>query len=279
LIDANHFVVTDWRDSFSGTPNIFAAGSLTAQSSSPTLLGTYAFTEAGATTAAAQQVAGGILTCGSTGTLDVIPLGGTALSNQPINAACAAPANGRAVIAISGTSTAGISQFAAYPTLDQGLYLIEVDGGLAGTSGPSGAGVARQQTLSTPLTNSAFSGKYASNFLATTALGDQNFAAQVISDGVSALSGAADVNSLNSTAVPPVGAPSSNAGLTGSFTSSPDGRFPLTLTIAPAAGQPTPEITTLHSACYIVDVNTCLLLGLDTTAPGTGLLLLQNTGL
>lgn len=279
LIDANHFVVTDWRDSFSGTPNIIVAGYLTAQPSSPSISGTYVFTEAGATSSAQPQVAGGILTCGSTGTLDVTPLNGTALSGQPITDSCTAPANGRGVIAISGVSTAGINQFAAYPTLDQGLYLIELDGGSTGTSGPSAAGVALQQTLSTPISNSALSGTYASSFNASTALGPQNFAAQIVSDGISTLSGIADVNFFNTTAVPPIGTPSLNAALAGSFTAGAEGRFPMTLTIGPASGQPTPEFTTLPSACYVVDANTCLLLGLDTTAPGTGLLRIQNTGL
>ena len=279
LIDANHFVVTDWRDSFSGTPNIIVGGYLTAQPSSPSISGTYAFAAAGATSSAQPQVAGGILTCGSTGTLEVTPLNGTALSDQPITDTCTAPANGRGTIAISGASTAGINQFAAYPTLDQGLYLIELDGGSAGISGPSGTGVALQQTLSTPISNSALVGNYASSFHADTALGPQDLAAQIVSDGISTLSGVADVDFFNVTAAPPTGTASLNAALSGSFTAGANGRFPMTLTIVPATGQPTPEFTTLHSACYIVDANTCLLLGLDTTAPGTGLLRLQNTGL
>ena len=279
LIDANHFVVTDWRDSFSGTPNIIVGGYLTAQPSSPSISGTYAFTEAGATSSTLPQVAGGILPCGSTGTLEVTPLNGTALSNQPITGTCTAPANGRGIIAISGASTAGINQFAAYPTLDQGLYLIELDGGAAGSSGPSGAGVALQQTLSTPISNSALVGNYASSFHADTPLGPQDFSARIVSDGISTLSGVADVGFFNTTAVPPIGTPSLNATLAGSFTAGADGRFPMTLTIVPATGQPTPEFTTLHSACYFVDANMCLLLGLDITAPGTGLLRLQNTGL
>jgi hypothetical protein len=278
LIDANHFAITDWRDP------VIVAGYLTLQPSTPSVSGTYAFTEAGAaaptsTTAAAQpQVAGGILTCGSPGTLDVTPLGGTPVNNVPISSViCNAPANGRGLITISGTTNAGISQFAAYPTVDQGLYLIELDGGSAGTSGPSGAGVALQQTISIPISNpaSVLTGKYASSFLASTALGSQNFAAQIISDGVSTLSGAADLNSFDATATPPVGTPSSNAALTGSFTTGTNGRFPLMLTITPAAGLP----THINPACYVVDANTCLLLGLDATAPGAGILQLQNTGL
>jgi hypothetical protein len=279
LIDATHFVVTDWRDSAFGIPPVIVAGYFTAQPSSPAVSGTYAFTEAGATTAAQPQVAGGIFTCGSTGTLDVTPLGAAPTTNQAITVACTAPTAGRGLITLSGAGPTGISKFAAYPTLDRGLALIELDGGLAGASGPSGAGVALQQTLPAPISASAFSGNYASNFLASTALGSQAFAAQVVSDGVSTLSGVADVDSFNATATPPAGTLSFGATLTGSFTAGANGRFPLALTITPATGQPTPSPATIKPACYIVDANTCLLLGLDATAPGTGILQLQQTGL
>jgi hypothetical protein len=287
LIDANHFMVIDWQDasgSYTRAPFFLIGGYLTVQPASPSLSGTFAFTEAGATTAGQPQVAGGILTCGSpSGTLDVVPLGGTALSNPAVTAACTAPMNGRGLITISGATTggtAGITQFAAYPTLDRGFYLIELDGAAPGTSGPfgpSGAGVAFQQTLTQPISASAFNGKYASSFTASTAQGSQAFTAQINSDG-SNVTGTADINSFNTTA-PAAGVPSSNAALTGSFTARSDGRFPLALTIIPAAGQPPPQITSLNPACYFVDANTCLLLGLDATAPGTGILQLQNTGL
>jgi hypothetical protein len=272
VIDATHLVVIDWRDS------VIATGYLTAQPPSPAVSGPYAFTEAGATAAAQPQVAGGIFTCGSTGTLDVTPLGGTLTTNQAITAACTAPTSGRSQITLSGAGSTGISQFAAYPTLDQGLYLIELDGGSTGTSGPSGAGVALQQTLTAPILVSAFSGSYASNFLASTAQGSETFAAKIVSDGISTLSGTTDANTFNTTAAPP-GTPSLGATLTGSFTAGTNGRFPLTLTLAPATGQPTPSPATINPACYIIDANTCLLLGLDATAPGTGILLLQQTGL
>ncbi len=280
LIDANHFVVTDWRDSFAGTPPALVGGYMTIQPPSASLSGAYAFSETGATTAAQPQVAGGILTCGSTGVLDVTPLGSTPVSGQAISATCSAPANGRGIIAVSGGVTAGISQFAAYPTLDKGIYLLELDGGSAGTSGPSGAGVALRQTLSTPISASSLSGSYASNFAASTAVGTENFSGQIVSDGISALSGTAYVNSFNATAAPPAGTPSSGATLTGSaFTAGSSGRFPITLIFTPATGQPTPQITTIPAACYLVDANTCLLLGVNAIAPGTGVLLLQNTGL
>lgn len=288
-IDASHFVVTDWRDTAFGTPPIIVGGYFTAQPSSPSFTGTYAFTEAGATAipTAQPQVAGGIFTCGLTGLLDVVPLGGTALSNAPITTAtCTPPANGRGLIQLSGASTGGIGQFAAYPTLDQGLYLIELDGGAAGTSGPSGAGVALQQTsvvqqiLAAASPASAFIGPYASNFIATTASGTENFTAQIVSDSVSAITGElVDINSFNTAATPPAGTPSLGAAVSGTYTANPDGRFPVMLTFTPAQNQPTPVNSTLNTLCYIVDVNACLLLGSDPTAPGTGVLLLQNTGL
>jgi hypothetical protein len=279
LIDANHFVVTDWQDALAGSPAVLIGGYLTAQPASPSLSGTYAFTEAGTTATAQTQVAGGIFTCGSTGTLDVIPLGGTAVSDAPVSATCSAPANGRGLIGISGGTTAGISQFAAYPTLDQGAYLIELDGGATGTSGPAGAGVALPQTLTAPISASSFTGSYASSYATNTALGSQDLVGQITSDGAAVISGTVDVNSFNSTAAPPVGSPSSGATVAGSFTAGSNGRFPLALTLTPATGQPSPEITSINPVCYIVDANTCLLLGLDTTAPGTGILQFQNTGL
>src|SRR5208282_83096 len=95
FIDATHFVVTDVVDSYAGSPSVIVSGYMTIQPSSPSISGTYAFTEAGATTAAQPQVAGGIFTCGSTGTLDVVPLAGVGLNDQTINATCSALANGR----------------------------------------------------------------------------------------------------------------------------------------------------------------------------------------
>jgi hypothetical protein len=284
LIDRNHYVVTDLSDLFFGTPPVIISGSLVAQPSSTALSGTYAFTEAAETAAPTPraQAAGGIFTCGSAGTLDVTPLGGTAISSQAITVACSTPANasGRGLFSISGANPTGIAQFAEYPTLDQGLYLIELDGGAAGTSGPSGAGVARPSTLTPPIAASAFDGKYASNFLATTSMGVEAFAGQIGSDGVSLLSGTADVNSFNASA-PPLGAgtPSLNATLGGSFTAGANGRFPLMLTITPAAGQPAPELSHINPVCYVLDASTCLLLGVDPTAPGIGILELQDTGL
>jgi hypothetical protein len=267
MIDASHFVITDFRDSGS----LIIGGYMVAQPASLVISGTYAFTETGATASPSPQpqVAGGIFTCGSGGTLDVTPLVGTSTANQAISSACTGPTNGRALITISGAGTTGIGKFAAYPTLDMGLQLVEID-----TAGPFGAGVALQQTVHTPVPASVFSGKYASNFLASTAQGIEGFAGQVDSDGASILlSSLADINSFNTTSN--VGTPSSNVSLSGSYIAPPNsnGRFPLTLNFATLTPQ------TIKPACYVVDSNTCLLLGLESTTPGVGILQLQNLGL
>jgi len=86
-------------------------------------------------------------------------------------------------------------------------------------------------------------------------------------------------NSFN-VAPPATGTPSLNATLaTGSFTGPANGRFPLMLNIQPAAGQPVPQVQSINPVCYILDANTCLLLGLDKTAPGIGILQLQSPGI
>jgi hypothetical protein len=196
------------------------------------------------------------------------------LVNQPITATCGAPVNGRGSLTISGATAAGISQFAAYPNGNQGFYLLELDAGTSGT------GLALQQTIAPPFLASALNGPYASTFKASTTIGSQSFAAQIVSDATtSALTGTMDVSSFDMTAAPPAATSSLGATLSGSYAAAPSGRFPLTITIVPATGQPSPQVTTLNQACYLVDANTCLLLSLDPAATGTGILLLQNTGL
>jgi hypothetical protein len=75
-------------------------------------------------------------------------------------------------------------------------------------------------------------------------------------DDVSNLSGTADVSSFTVTAALPAANSSSSPSLAGSFSAASSGRFPLTLTVAPASGRPAPEFTTSNPACYIVDTNT-----------------------
>jgi hypothetical protein len=256
-------------------PPVIIIGNMVAQPATPTITRSFVFTESGANTAAQQQVAGGVIACGGTGVLDVVPLGAAATLNQPITSTCGAPAAGRAVISIAGAGSTGITKFAAYPTVDRSLQLIELDGG---STGPTGAGVALQQT-SSAITAAAIHGDYGGEYSERTARGTETFGGQVILNGVSGVSGTADVNSFNATATPPTGTSSLGASLTGAFVANANGRFPMTFTITPAAGQPAPEFGTINTACYIMDANTCLLLGLDNTAPGTGILQMQKTGL
>jgi len=144
-----------------------------------------------------------------------------------------------------------------------------------------------QQTLIPPIGVANFLGNYASSLLMNTTQGLETLTGQIISDGIANLaagtsgSGTLDVNSFNTTNVPP-GKPSLNATLaTGSFTADPsgNGRFPLKLNIQPAAGQPPLQVPSINPVCYILDANTCLLLGLEPTAPGTGILQLQRPGI
>ena len=111
----------------------------------------------------------------------------------------------------------------------------------------------------------------------STPLGIEGFVGQIISDGNSMLSGTADVNTFVTN--PPLGTPSINTILLGSFSASDNGRFPLSFTITAVAGQPTPEIHRIDGACYVVDAKACLFLDTDTPAPATGILQLQQTGL
>jgi len=284
MVDRYHYVVLQAADA-----NFTLAGNLTVffdpillNQGPPTLSGpVFAFTESGESGSAVPQVAGGILMCDPSGMqtslLDVTPLNGPAIVNQPINVMCTDPGpNGRGSMALTGT-TGNISQFAVYPTADEGgrnLQLIEVDSG-----GPSGAGVALPQTVSAPsATNnvlaSVLSGNYAASFLADTPQGIEGFSGRIVSDGVSALSGTLDVNSLNVTANPLVATPLAGSAVSGSYAvpANSPGRFTLMLNIA------TPMPQAINPVCYIVDENTCLLLGLDTAAPGVGVLQLQNLG-
>jgi len=275
-IDNAHFVVTD-LDAFTETPSTIIGGHLTAQPSSPSVSGTYAFTLTGATATAQPQVVGGILTCGSAGVLDIVPLSGTPLTNQSVSASCGPVSNGRGVIALTGAASSGINQFAAYPTVDPGTYVIELDGGATGTSGSSGFGLTLQQTLTQPIAASALNGNYASTYNATTALGSQAFAGVASANGTSALNGTVDVDSFNANSN--IATPSLGATISGTYTASTNGRFQFPLVIAPATGQPAAQVPNLNFACYVVDSNTCLLLDLDATALGTGILQLQNLGL
>jgi len=285
MIDAQHFILVGTLSNTDNSPNAFVSGYMTAQPASPAISGSYAFTERGGANAnfMQSQFAGGIFTCGSGGALDVIAQGGTQVLQQAVTSTtCTAPSGGRGLISLSGTGGTGISQFAAYPTVDRGLQLIELDGGGQGTGGPSGAGAALQQSLQNPISTGDLSGNYAANLLAAvnfsdSTVGYQGFAGQIVSGGVSHLTGTLDVNDVDTSTLQST--QSLNSSLTNSsYTADNSGRFPMSVsfnTSAPPAGQPIP-LSTIQAICYLVDTKTCLLLGTDIAAPGRGIMQLQS---
>jgi hypothetical protein len=251
MVDKSHYLVLQRTDN-----ELVAAGQLIAQPSSPTLSGSYAFTEAGMTAANVPVAAGGVFTCGSTGTMDVATLGGAAASKESITAACVSPANGRGTITLTGTS-GGIGKFAAYPTVDSNLQLVEIDNG-----GPYG---------STAISAAPFKDNYAVNLFAWTSGGLESLSGQLTADGVSALTGTAGVSQFNlsKNAI----TPSTNVALTGAYTADPSGRFPGALNLATSTAQ------SLGSVYYYADANNILYLSTDAANPATGLLKKQTLDL
>jgi hypothetical protein len=266
MIDASHFAVigvtSDGKNNF--------AGYLVAEPASPTLSGTYGFTENGASANGASAstpskplAVGGIFTCGATGVLDVAGAG-TATTNQPINAACVNPtAAGRGTIAISGAGSTNVASFAAYPTVDSTLQLIELDGGSAGSSGPVGAGVAYPQTVTSP-TGSVFDGSYGADFVNYGSTDDLSFVGLLAADGNSTLTGTVDENTVQIS--PATATPTTGVTATGSFNANANGRFTGSLT------EPAP----INGAFYVLSNSEILFLETDSATPGTGALELQQ---
>jgi hypothetical protein len=258
MIDANHFAVigitSDGQNNF--------AGYLVAQPATPALSGTYGFIENGASATAAPLAVGGVFTCGSTGTLDVVGAG-AATTDQPITAACVNPTTaGRGTIAISGAGSTGVNSFAVYPTVDSNLQLIEID---ASSAGPVGTGVAYPQTAASPAA-SIFDGSYGVDFVNYGSSDDLSFVGLLASDGASALAGTVDENDFQLS--PATASPTTGVAASGSFTAGANGRFTGSLAgIAP---------TSISGAFYVLSNNTILFLETDDATPGAGVLELQN---
>lgn len=258
MVDKNHYIVIQDTDNFSVT-----SGYLTAQPASPSISGGYAFTEAGVSASNAPMAAGGVFTCGSTGTMDVTTQGGTPQSKESIQASCTAPSNGRGLVSVIGT-TGGISKFAAYPTTDMGLQLVEID-----NNGPTGAGVAwPQQTAA--ISASTLNGVYASDLLINNTAGLESVIAPISADGVSSVSSTsgsqqADTSqlTLSTSSVAKV----LNTPLTGTYSADASGRFSGSLNLASS---------TLGTEYYVADAGRTLLMATDAANPGTGIMLKQS---
>ena len=258
MVDKNHYILIQDTDNFSVT-----SGYLTAQPASPSISGGYAFTEAGVSASNAPMAAGGVFTCGSTGTMDVTTQGGTPQSKASIQATCTAPSNGRGLVSVTGT-TGGISKFAAYPTTDMGLQLVEID-----SNGPAGAGVAWPQQT-TAISASTLNGVYASDLLINNTAGLESVVAPISADGVSSVSSTsgsqeADTSQLmlsTSSVVPVLNTP-----LTGTYNADASGRFSGSLNLAGS---------TLSTEYYVADASHTLLMTTDAANPGTGIMRKQS---
>jgi hypothetical protein len=258
MADKNHYLLVQDTDNFSVT-----SGYLTAQPASPSISGGYAFTEAGVSASNAPMAAGGVFTCGSTGTMDVTTQGGTPLSKESIQASCTAPSNGRGLVSVTGT-TGGISKFAAYPTTDMGLQLVEID-----SNGPAGAGVAWPQQT-TAISASTLNGVYASDLLINNTAGLESVVAPILADGVSSVSstsGSQEADTSQLTLSTSSGAVALNTPLTGTFSADASGRFSGSVNLAGS---------TLGTEYYLVDASHALLMTTDAANPGTGTMRKQS---
>jgi len=239
--------------------NGLTAGSALAQGSGPfsnaSLSGNFAFTVAGKS-ATGSLVAGGLFTTDGNGNIttsvvDVNDAG--AVTNGTPTGAYAVASNGRATLTLNTGGVGGLSQFAVYLTQNQGALIFELDSGLTS----SGAVWAQTGAVSA----STFKGNYSANFDGNSN-GELDWVGQVVSDGVSALSGTVDVNQFASSALTP------DAAVTGTFTANSSGRFTGTLDMSPTG--------TRQEIFYVVNSSTALFIDVDSNSEGSGLLQLQQ---
>ncbi len=243
------------------------AGSVLAQGptafSTSSLSGNFGFTVAGQdftnTTATVPLVAGGVFITDGNGNLT----GGTGdvndggiVSTVPVGATSnyTVASNGRGVLNFLGGVIGGPSQFAFYLTANQGALVLELDTNLttSGTAFVQSAGVSA----------STFMGNYAWNFDAAALGAEEDSVGQVVSDGVSALTGKVNTNQ------PQSGTLASGDALTGAFTASSNGRFAATMT--------TNTTAIVQGVFYVLGCTEGLFLELDPIIQGTGLLQLQQ---
>jgi hypothetical protein len=273
MVDKGHFVLLAADTNY----NLAGSGAGFVQPTSTTgLSGDYAFTEASYTggNPGAPLSTGGSFSCDSfgnlTGTFDIALVayknGQPSLknANEPVTGSCGiADDLGRSVIDISGETLGGLTQLVSYPTASQGFLLLTA----ASKTSASGSGIAQSQASG--ISASTFTGSYAANLqVFDTGPSDyfiQNVdvIGQIVADGVSQLSGKADVDQYS---YDTGGVLTPNAVVSGSFTEGANGRFTGSLNAAPEA---TNEIF------YVVDGSTVLTLRTDGFG-GTGVLQLQT---
>lgn len=239
-------------------------GSALTQGSAPTfslasLSGSYAFTASGKSGSGALAIGGLLGFDGNgnvtAGTMLDVNNAGTVASGSPTGTYTVA-ANGRCTVTLSA-ATGGVAQFAMYLAANQDPQMLELDSGL------TSSGTAISQTSS--ISAATFKGSYAGVLDFTTSSGERDADAEITSDGVSSLTGTADLNTFGGSS--PL---RSNTTLTGSFTANSHGRFPGSLTLS------TTPVTSLNEIFYVVNSSTVLVADMDSTSPGTGQLQLQQ---
>jgi len=239
--------------------NGLTAGAALAQGSGPfsntSLSGNFAFTVAGKS-ATGSLVGGGLFTSDGNGniTSSVVDVNdvGAVTNGTPLGTYTVA-SNGRGTLTLATGGVGGLSQFAVYLTQNQGVLIFELDSGL------TSSGTAWAQTGA--ISASTFKGNYSANFDGNSS-GEVDFVGQVVSDGVSALSGKVDINQYGSSTLTP------GATLTGTFAANSSGRFTGTLDTSPTG--------TRQEIFYVVNSSTALFIDVDGNSEGSGLLQLQQ---
>jgi predicted small lipoprotein YifL len=222
------------------------------------MTGSYVFTLTGMSSTGS-LVAGGVFTADGNGNItasDVDVNNAGTVTNGTPSGTYTIGSGGNGTLTL-GTSVGGLSQFAIYATSNQGILLFGLDPDI----NSSGRALSQISVISA----STFTGNYTASFQAANSNGQEDFVGLVVSDGISALTGNANVLQVASggtiTLTP-------DATLTGTFAANSNGRFTGTLN--------TPPTGTLQTVFYVVDTSSALFLEADGNGEGTGLLQLQQ---
>ena len=177
---------------------------------------------------------------------------GTVVGDTPFTGSYKMSSNGRGTITL--TAGAATVQLATYFTANSALFL-EIDGTV------QLGGSLLQQTGAGGFTAGSLSGDYASLYhtVPISSILFNDIVGQVVSDGVSALTGTVCIESAASSQ-PAVA-------LTGNYTSDPSGRF---------TGSITTNGTNLAVSIYLVNTGEAAFISQDPSAVGSGMLTLQQ---
>jgi hypothetical protein len=253
-----YYIVDSTNVKFLETDNILTSGSAFTQGTSSfsngSLAGNYAFDLLGTSVPPGTSLAdGGIFTASGSGSLTSGTLdansGGT-LVTSTVGGTYSVASNGRGTLSLTG-ATQGPSSLALYFTSTQGILLLDLD------TYATSAGIAMAQGSN--LSAATFNGNYSTNWSGTSPKGEEDAVGVLDANGISTLTGTADINMQG-------GILSPNTPLTGSFVGNATGRFTGSIV--------TPTVT-LPEIFYLLNASTALLLETDTT-PSTGLLQLQS---